>query len=207
MQIVLKAAMYFLQLFTGAKVAYYRNVVASMTGNAAFPNPVVTMADFTTQIDLVETKANAVHAARTALLIAESELEQETATLDVMGRSLADYVSGASMGDPVVFETSGFTLKAPPVPVGVLPPPGNLRVEQGQTGTCKLRWSRSRGAKTWVAECAPEVTGPWTEIYKGTRSQCLATGLTSGTQYWFRVQAIGSAGPSDWSDPATKRAA
>ena len=34
----------------------------------------------------------------------------------------------------------------------------------------------------------------------------VVTRLTSGTQYWFRVRAIGAAGPSAWSDPATKRA-
>ena len=34
----------------------------------------------------------------------------------------------------------------------------------------------------------------------------MATGLVRGTQYWFRVRAIGAAGPSAWSDPATKRA-
>ena len=40
----------------------------------------------------------------------------------------------------------------------------------------------------------------------GKASSCTATGLTSGTQYWFQVCAIGAAGPSAWSDPATKRA-
>lgn len=34
----------------------------------------------------------------------------------------------------------------------------------------------------------------------------VVTGLTSGTQYWFSVRAIGAAGPSAWRDPATKRA-
>ena len=39
----------------------------------------------------------------------------------------------------------------------------------------------------------------------GKASICTVTGLTSGTQYWFQVCAIGAAGPSAWSDPATKR--
>jgi len=40
----------------------------------------------------------------------------------------------------------------------------------------------------------------------GKAAKCTVTGLTSGTQYWFQVRAIGAAGPSAWSDPATKRA-
>jgi hypothetical protein len=32
------------------------------------------------------------------------------------------------------------------------------------------------------------------------------TGLTNGTQYWFQIRAMGAAGPSAGSDPATKRA-
>ena len=35
---------------------------------------------------------------------------------------------------------------------------------------------------------------------------CMVTGLTNDTQYWFQVCAIGAAGPSAWSDPATRRA-
>ena len=48
--------------------------------------------------------------------------------------------------------------------------------------------------------------GLWTQCYVGKASSCTATGLVSGTQYWFHVRAIGAAGPSAWNDPATKRA-
>jgi hypothetical protein len=30
--------------------------------------------------------------------------------------------------------------------------------------------------------------------------------LVSGTEYWYRVKALGAAGPSPWSDRASKRA-
>lgn len=204
---ILKVVLDFIYLGIGAKITFYRNVVASMTGNAAFTNPTVALPAFTTQIDLVEEKANNVAAARTALLMAEWELQQQTDTLDTMGRSLAAYVEGASMGNPATVESSGFSITAPRTPVGMLPAPTNLRATLGQEGTCGLRWDRDRGAQSWVAQCAPSPSGPWTEIYMGTRARCLATSLTSGSQYWFRVQAIGAAGPSDWSDPTTKRAA
>jgi hypothetical protein len=203
---IIKVLLDFIHLGIGAKIAFYRNIVACLTGNAAFINPTVAPPAFAAQIDLVETKADAVAAAKTALSSAEWELEQETAKLDTMGRSLADYVEGASMGNPATLESSGFQLAPPRQPVGVLPAPSNLRALPGQEKTCELRWDRGRGVQSWVAECAPAPEGPWSEIYKGTRARCTATNLTSGTPYWFRVQAIGAAGPSDWSAPTTKRA-
>lgn len=205
--IILKVSLFFIQLVTNAKVLFYRNVHTSMTGNAAFPNPPVTLVAFKAKTDLVETKAAAVAGARTALLMAESALQTAVDDLDIAGRAMASYVEAASMNNVETLESSGFTRVAGRQPVGILPAPENLRALQGQTNTCLLRWNHDRGARSWVVECAPEATGPWTEIYNGTRSTCVATGLTSGVQYWFRVRAIGAAGPSDWSNPATKRAA
>ena len=48
--------------------------------------------------------------------------------------------------------------------------------------------------------------GVWTETCNGTRATCVATNLTPGSQYWFRVQVLGAAGWSDWRDPVVKRA-
>ncbi len=204
---IILVSLFFIQLTTAAKIIFYRNVVAALTGNTAFTNPTVTLPNFTSQIDLVETNANDVAAAKTALLLADWKLQQSVDTLDGMGRDLATFVQSASKGNPATLESSGFTLTAPRTPVGILPAPSNVRVEPGQIGTCLLKWDRDRGTRSWRAEWAPQPTGPWTEFYNGTRATCVATGLTSGTQYWFRVQALGSAGPSDWSDPSTKRAA
>jgi hypothetical protein len=87
---------------------------------------------------------------------------------------------------------------------------------QRQAG--KIGWARDLAAlhsrPGLVTEPAPLALrerpgkdyGPWTQCYVGKASSCTVTGLTSGTQYWFQVCAIGAAGPSAWSDPATKRA-
>ena len=73
--------------------------------------------------------------------------------------------------------------------------------------TVDLTWDAiRRGVQSYVAEQATASSGPWTQCYVGRASKCTVTGLTSGTQYWFQVRAIGAAGPSAWSDPATKRA-
>jgi hypothetical protein len=60
-----------------------------------------------------------------------------------------------------------------------------------------------RGVQTYLAEQAITPSGPWTQCCIGKPSRCTVTGLVSGTQYWFQVRAIGAAGPSAWSDPAT----
>jgi len=70
-----------------------------------------------------------------------------------------------------------------------------------------LNWDAiRRGVQTYVAQQATASGGPWTQCYVGKASKCTVTGLTSGTEYWFYVRAIGAAGPSAWSDPAAKRA-
>ena len=206
MQTILKVSLYFIQLLTAAKVVFYRNVVASLTGNGAFPNPPVTLSTFTEQIGEVETKTNEVAAAKTALVLAEWELQQAVDAMDASGRALAGYVGAASMNNPATLESSGFSLTAPPTPVGILAPPTNVRALPGLTGTALLRWDRERGGRSWRVQCAQDPTGTWTEIYNGTRATFVATDLTPGTVYWFRVQVLGAAGWSDWSDPMMKRA-
>ncbi len=103
---------------------------------------------------------------------------------------------------------SGWELQAARAPVGQLPQPANLVATGGDLeGTVDLSWDAlRRGVQTYIAQQATSPGGPWTQCYVGKASSCTVTGLTSGTQYWFQVSPVGAAGPSAWSDPATKRA-
>ena len=76
-----------------------------------------------------------------------------------------------------------------------------------QDGTHDLSWGTiKRGVQTYVAERAIAAAGPYTQCYIGKASSCTDTGLVSGIEYWYRVKALGAAGPSVWSDRASKRA-
>jgi hypothetical protein len=202
---IIKVSLYFIQLITAAKIAFHRNVHACLTGNAAYLNPVVALATYATQIDAVEAKNTAVLAARTTLVMLEWELFKAEEVLDQTGRDLAGYVTGACNHDPAILESSGFSLAAPRQPVGTMPAPSNLRAESDLTGTVLLRWNRDRGSLSFNAEIATNPMGPWTSFYSGSRARGTATGLTSGTCYWLRVQVVGAAGWSNWSDSICKR--
>jgi chitodextrinase len=63
-----------------------------------------------------------------------------------------------------------------------------------------------RNARSYVIERSPDppTANTWTQVALVTRSRATITGLASGTKYWFRVAALGPAGQSGWSNPATK---
>jgi hypothetical protein len=111
--------------------------------------------------------------------------------------------------DAATLQLGGWEIQADShTPVGPLPQPQNLHVTGGDLdGSVDLGWDAiKRGVQTYIAERATAADGPYTQCYIGKPSSCTDTGLVSGTEYWYRVRALGAAGPSAWSDPATKRA-
>jgi hypothetical protein len=56
-----------------------------------------------------------------------------------------------------------------------------------------------------VQVCAdPPSTNGWTTRTSCSASRAILEGLPSVTRQWFRVRAVGTAGPSGWSEPAVK---
>jgi len=110
-------------------------------------------------------------------------------------------------GDGAKLEGGGFPLERPRTPVGPLPAPTGLAAKAGAApGTSACKWKRGRGDRSYIAQCATSPAGPWTTFYVGTKANCLAENLTSGTLYYFHVAAVGAAGQSPWSDISEKRA-
>ena len=183
------------------------DIAAAMTGNATFTS--------------IAAKTTALVTAKTALKTANDDSEaanqvaaqkitlRDTARVGAedAARTLAAAAEGVT-SDAAELQSGGWDLRGVPTPVGPLPAPASLAATGGdQEGEVDLSWDAiPRGVQTFLAEQAPAPTGPWTQFYVGKVSKCTASGLTSGTQYWFRVRAVGAAGPGPWSDPATKRA-
>ena len=190
------------------EIAYLGPIVTKMTGNSAF----TTLATKTTALGTAVT----AYAAANADYLASKQTTDQKRTVLANARTTAenaarDLAIGAESltHDAATFQSGGWEIQAGThAPVGDLPRPANLAATGGDhDGTVDLAWDPiKRGVQTYIAQQAAASGGPWTQCYIGKASRCTVTGLTSGTQYWFQVSAIGAGGPSPWSDPATKRA-
>jgi hypothetical protein len=161
------------------------------------------------------TNLTAYTAANADVLATEQTLAQKRTVLAnariTTENSFRDLATAAQSltHDAATLQLGGWEVQADShTPVGPLPQPQNLHATGGDLdGTVDLGWDAiKRGVQTYVAERATSSAGPWTQCYVGKASSCTDTGLVSGTEYWYRVCALGAAGPSAWSDRASKRA-
>jgi hypothetical protein len=190
------------------KIAFSANVGAQITLNAANfqgGGPILTALEDkrTTFADTLAAELAAESAwtlARAMRVMAE---EQHDLQLKVTA-TFAEQVTGF---DGPKLESGGFTLAKAPTPIGPLPAPIHVRSLAGDApGSADISCKSVNGGKTYQGQCAPSPTGPWTDVYNGTRARFTATGLTSGTLYYFRMAVTGAAGQSPWSDITEKRA-
>jgi len=190
------------------KVQLLQNVVTGLTGNAAFSTPSPSVGDLTALRTSVVNKINEIEAANDQLAVLYAERDALELLVDNALLQEAGYVQGASGGDEVKILSTGFTVRGGRAPVGPLPAPSDLHSNYGaEEGSVECQWDRVRGAQAYFVECSSTANGPWNQVYTGTSTHCTLTGLIPGSQYWFRVRALGAAGLGPWSDPTTKRAA
>jgi hypothetical protein len=72
-------------------------------------------------------------------------------------------------------------------------------------GEVDLMCDTQYGVQTHIAEHATSPDGPFTQFYVGKKSSCTDTGLPSGVLHWFRMRAVGAAGPGPYAGPISKR--
>ena len=88
-----------------------------------------------------------------------------------------------------------FTYSPPPVPTGVTASSGN-------NAYSVVRWNASSGATAYNVKRSASVTGFYATIATTTGLSFTNTGLTNGLEYYYKVAAVGSGGPSSDSSYA-----
>ena len=183
-----------------------QTIITDLTGNVSYPTPAPTLVAITTALDeFTIALANAADGGITLTAIKNDK----RAALVVLLRNLANYVQVTCNGDLTVLLSSGFPIQKPQrSPIGVLPAPVNLVVSLGElSGQLNAVVPPVFGASVYnwrlMATNAPTVV---LQTAQTTAGRTTFTGLTPGVAYTAQVNAVGAAGPSDWSQPVTKMA-
>lgn len=177
-------------------------VETKMAGNANFPTPVPALAALTAgREELEDAMVEAMDGGKTAHL----RKRNAVANLTMLLIEEAAYVTSVSGGDEVKIISSGFDVRKVPTPIGDLNAPGNLRATFTEfPGRVKLRWDPEYGAYSYLVYRKPDGADEdaYAVVANVTRASFEDEGLTTGKFYWYKVVALGAAGPSPASDPA-----
>ena len=175
-------------------------VLASMTGNPAYPNPVPSLAVLSAARDGFIVAVNANDRGKLAIAARDKARKPYEAVL----RELSMYVAQHCRGDLVTLLSSGYPAQRGRGPAGQIAPPtpGNLRVRQGPfsgqlIGHCKRIDGAALYQWRYATAAAPTV---FTVTDTSSRARVTLDGLAPGTQYLVQVRACGKRGSSDWSD-------
>ena len=182
------------------------NVTTCMTNNALFPNMdpplLMVIAALVAYKNALAAQVNGGKDRRNAVAVARANLVS-------LMRLLALYVQRTANGNMEVLLSSGFPICKPQrQPVGILPAPGSVTLVLGdRSGDLKAATPRMNGATgyNWILST---VANPGVAVQTASTPAARTTfsGLTPGVLYQVTVSAVGSSGPSDWSDAATQMA-
>ena len=191
-----------------AKVQFGSEVVVKMTGNPNFTTPNPALIDVTTGYTDLQTAYNNAQQARLSAVDKTNTQNSKEADMDNLLTQLANYVENQSNGDANIIMSSGMKIAAAPSPA---PLPAQVilqTVTDNSSGKLDMKWKKVQFAKTYVVQMNTDINDPtkWQQLQIITKTTYQAKNLTSGTKYWFRVQAIGTAGEGPWSDPYVKYA-
>ena len=188
------------------RVALARQIVTKMTGNATFPTPAPALAAITTGADNLEAAYNTALAARMSSKQATSAMHDKSAALAALITLEAAYVQNTSNGDKTKIESAGFETANPPSPIGALPAPEALELDANvNPGNMGLKWSNVPGAASYVVQRAQDADVlDYITVATPTAPKSTVNTMSSGTRYWFRIAAVGAAGPGEWTLPVSK---
>jgi hypothetical protein len=179
-----------------------QSAIEGLTGNASFPTPAPALTVVTTALNAFTVALADAGNGGTELTSIKNAKRAELVSLM---RQLGSYVTVTAGGDMTKLLSSGFPYQKPTrSTIGALPAPYTPVLKLGpHTGELDASISPIYGAYTynWRVALASSPT-TYVRTVQTTGGRILFDGLTVGQVYNVEANAVGSAGPSDWSDAA-----
>lgn len=185
-----------------------RNLVEKCTGNADLTLPASFLTDLGAACTALEHDNIAVrdNGGRQDHVTRDARVRD----VEALVRELAGYVQAQCAGDKEKITGTGFGVRRQPSPVGVLGAPANLRASRGKLpGEVFLLWDGVYARLMYEVQYSMDPNDPtsWRLLVQTSKNRYTATGLTTDQVYYFRVQAIGTAGVGEMSDSTQAKAA
>ena len=181
-----------------------QTILQTLADNVAiYAKPSPTLAVVTTALNKFSTAIGAAADGGTALTLAKNAARAE---LVALLRLLAAYVQIVCAGSMENLLLSGFPpQKSSRNPVGVLPAPANVTVNLGaRSGELDSKANPIPGAAIYNWKLTASGQTATLQTAQTTAASTIFDGLTPGVVYTVEVNAVGSAGPSDWSQPVSQ---
>jgi hypothetical protein len=178
-------------------------IVTSLTGNPYYTTPTPTLPVITTANDAF---ADAISAAADGGKQLKWAKKMKRVDLVALMRPLCSYIQMACDGDMTKLLSSGVPVQKPNrTPAQIPPTPLAPKISQGLTGQAKVATAAVAGAfiYNWQVALAD---APETVVMRAqsTSPRTALPGLTPAKEYLFKVNAVGTAGTSDWSDAGSR---
>ena len=183
-----------------------RTILKSMAENTAiYDSPAPSLADVQAALDDFAAGVEAAADGGRSVTAARNQLRS---VLTGLVRALASYVQVACKGDLVSLRLSGFPIHKPVrQPAGIPSKPAGLIVRHGlSSGDLAARVNAVFGAVAYNWRLTSAAPGFVTRLAQTTAAAHTFTGLTPGVIYAVAVNALGTAGLSEWSQSASKMA-
>jgi hypothetical protein len=167
-----------------------RLIQTKMTGNADFPTPIPTLIILGGLIDALSLAyENAINGGRVQKSLMRIALKDLMNALNTM----LGYVASVSAGDETLILSTGFDVKRPRTPAGILHPPVNVSAVFGNVpGEIILRWagvSRRLIYKVQMND-TPEDDTKWKDLTYTGKIRLGVNSLISDKVYEFRIASI-----------------
>lgn len=175
-------------------------VLASLSNNPHFPEPVPALSEFS---ETIKAYSLAIMAAETGNRAEIAFKKQKRKALEQILRRLVSYVNFMAKGDRNILLTSGFDINKEQEQNCTIEKPSDLKVINGlNAGELIVSVPAVRGAVAYLYQYTNDAI-PKERSWKNSVSSCYKykiCNLESGKRYWCRVTAIGTRGQVEFSN-------